>query len=82
MAPCSNTFSPAFCFRQLPLLSKLGCLGTKSIEQLGLQLRDPPISASVSAGIKGHHSLSFLSSVSMDSGLDATRPGAPCLLTL
>ncbi|GAB1286911.1 Dynein axonemal assembly factor 9 [Apodemus speciosus] len=43
--------------RLLVVLQGPGCPGTHSVDQAGLELRDPPASASPSAGIKGvrHH---------------------------
>jgi hypothetical protein len=44
-------------FRERVSLYSPGCPGTHSVDQAGLELRNPPASASPSAGIKGvrHH---------------------------
>jgi hypothetical protein len=44
-------------FRDRVSLYSPGCPGTHSVDQAGLELRNPPASASLSAGIKGvrHH---------------------------
>ena len=50
-------------FRDRVSLCSPGCPGTHSVDQVGLELRNPPASASASAGIKGvsHHCLAWLS---------------------
>jgi hypothetical protein len=37
------------------LYSPAGCPGTHSVDQAGLELRNPPASASQVLGLKGHH---------------------------
>jgi hypothetical protein len=40
------------CFQDRVSLSSLGCPGTYSVDQAGLELRDPPASASLMLGLK------------------------------
>jgi hypothetical protein len=51
-----------FGFRERVSLCSPGCPGTHFVDQAGLELRNPPTSASQSAGIKGvhHHAHLFL----------------------
>jgi hypothetical protein len=50
----SNFFSPLWFFRDRVSLYRPGCPGTHSVDQAGLELRNPPASASQVLGVSHH----------------------------
>jgi hypothetical protein len=49
---CFVLFCCCFCFRDRVSLCSPGCPGTHSVDQAGLELRNPPVSASQVLGLK------------------------------
>ena len=55
LLPAEPSHQPCFVFWDRVSLCSPGCPGTHFVDQAGLELRNPPASASQSAGIKGVH---------------------------
>ncbi|GAB1286311.1 Protein SCAI [Apodemus speciosus] len=59
-SPCSSSWTPPIALPTRVSLCSPGCPGTYSVDQAGLELRNPPASASQVLGLKDKVSLGFL----------------------